>query len=788
MIDRMEPDCLLAQRFFTAPPARTDLDVFRCDFRFPSSAARMAAFFSNPPGYQFCLGVERILIRLKNMGQEKRIDMSALDAFYLNLNHRHPNPDYHFPYTPVSYQLMTEGIKMLNAIAILLESGQVAEDLKECVLQTLGSELHVCAPGCYTEIQGAYMKLVKKPDVVLLGIKTEIAEQVAQELIEEHNSAARTRGGDITSLIYEGNHKHYIVGLLNYTANEFGFEISRDLYVPPITEFEDFIQPFRERFSAQLKGQMLVNRIVDKLNAAELIRKIAASPNKAMEYCDSFKDEMDEYGIDEVFNIKSLFNEDKIVDSKYELSSDAENYLIISILARLTKSGFINSEIASRKIAIPPHIELSYFPFHPLTFSSVFDTQTRERKPFISYCIEYFKTNNLMPTGLENPEQVAELNRAAALAIQNDDVFRLSPISLETDQDKLYYYALINAVPYSRLLAELLNMMPDDVVSSFLHYIDEAHKRCRFITSDQYNLAVQSHFETNRYFFSSETDLLALSKLVESFLDLCNVLYFVAESQRYHFLLLIGKKLITIMTKENVNLFSLLSLFREDERYRLLQHLHFSSEVIARLNLPALINMLTLIAPDRYEEVIHYMLGTERFMRMIPAMDIYLQALAAIPVNARMHFIKAAPLDYYVRLFQDNIINLGKVMSLLSVPDQIAVLSHWYPAGYQGLFTSFELLQAYLQPLQPESRAAFLCALPADLLQQWTINPLTLNNMLQLIPAHQHQLLLSHLQQQSTSVISSVTSYLGSLFGSPTQTRLSAEQREAARMQRYDYR
>lgn len=785
VIGRIEPDCLLAQRFFTTPSARTDLDVFKCDFRLPQSAAAdaMDFFFSHPVGYQFCKGVERLLVRLKNIGNEKQIDMSALDVFYGNLNHDHPTPDYHFPYTPASYQLMTEGIKMLNAIATLLEAGDVYDDLKERVLKSLGSDLNVCAPGCYTVIQGNYLKLVKNPDIVMLEMRTDIAQQVAQELIYEYNRSISGSNNYEALQVYEGNDTHYVAAILNATAHEFGFKLNRDAYVPPASETEYFIETFRNRLLAQLTGQMLLERIIEKLNVAQLIQKIAASPQQAAEHCENFKNELDQYGIDEAFNINMLFKQDKLMDLQYELSADADSYLFISILIRLTKSGFINADVASRSFQLSDMV-VTYFPFHPLTYSFVVNNESGERNTFISYCVEYFKTMHLMPVDLVDSKHIAELNTAVVKEIEHDDIFRLSPISLKTDQEKIHFYSLIGAVTYRKLLTNLLNIMPDNVVNSFIQHVDESHKRSNIETSDQYQLVVQSYFASNQFTFSSHEDIVQLSSYVDSFKDMIIILSLITESKRYQFLLLVGKKALDLIADDKANVIAVMSLLAVNERNQLLHHLHFSSDVITKLDLPALSSMLNLIAPEHYVTLIHYMLGMNRFMRLLPAIDTCIQILMAIPVNARIHFIKAASLDYFVYLFENKIANLGKLMAQLPVPDQMAVLSHWYPAGYQGLFSSFELLQEYLQPLQPESRAAFLCALPTDLLQQWTTNPLMMNKLLQQIPAYQHSSLQSHLQQQNVPA----RSYWSFLFTPVPQTRTSTEQREAARMHRYDHR
>ncbi len=731
MIARQQ-DMLVNPKFFFVPN-RNQLTNLRCDIQFPENYRRLASFFQSYAGTVYLGKVKNIIDKLKALAASKSIPSVALDSFYSSINHT-SNPKNHFPYDAISFQLFTDGIKMLFSIAHRLDSPDINEEIKNQILTMLGSELDVCAPGCYTIIDNAYLKLSNDPERNLLDVRTEIAQQVALELIGQYNRRMLSDPFSASNAILEGNITHYVAAILNKHQHQFGLAYNPDEFIPPIDKIARFFRQFQERVDRQLQLNNVIDYIIDhKVRYTECLENIRQSPSRSAEYVDQLRSQLDAFGQDPEFNVTDLFDQDKLENNEFVASPQARQYLILTLAARFNAGKFIDISRASQKIRLEDDVELVYFPNYSLEMSYV-NVANSTRQPLAAYCFDKLKSTGVIPVNLDDQDHTNYLYQEIRRQINSDPLSMLIPHFLKEDSDIVHFYMLLISNKRYYFFIRMINIMPEDIKTTFISYLQALYRREEVMTAERLIYCIVESIKAVNFQLSTYDQIKSSTLIVENLVDLIDILLFTVDSIRYQSLLMIGPERLKALLSNAAlsDIYKLMLCFKHELRFNLLVNLHYCGNIFSSMKTVDELGMfLSALPPENYRDFILYLLGGDKLRAIVSNLPLLTRLLSLTPDNGRMLLVQHIGAAWCLELSGVNIVNFGSIFSYLNATEQLELINQWYGDCLNVLFPTMIHLAAFISLFSVSGKDDFILQLPPVCLQNICNTPA---DLLQLMP------------------------------------------------------
>lgn len=749
-------DLLLASCFFDIPTEQ-DQPALTCSFILPENTASLETFFKDKKQAPiYFAGIRSIIDRIKIVATAKRKTANGLEVLYRNIAHEIPpggNAEeirkQHFPYTDVSLQLFHDGIKMLSRIAELLESDEITESKKEIVLDTLENEVYVCAPGCYTNIENAYLKLINNPSMRLLAIRTSMAQQLAQFVIQNRNTKLieeliakyprqperdrvrqRITSGEMSveqinellsvenidgEVIYEGNITHYIAAILNSYRVMLGLNYNHDPLQPQANLISDLLSDFHQAVGIHFTVKNIIDGIVSMLPVDELKEAIRLRPEETSQHLKKFQAELDAYGVDGFFLANALFDAEALANGDYVISRNINSILFLSVLDRLQSKGFLNSHIVSRTLLLSDNAKLIYYPGHDLCFSCV-KTERNERFPLAIYVADRLRSGDIdaLYYLLDNEHHTALLYKAVIDIIKEDPVLDFVP-NYKSDHDLLKTFAVFSQFSQFNFLSKIVDTFSTEQKSSLHRFIDNTFGCRDDVSADEVFNAVIG--------FLSETSLQCQARrllidTVESSEELILLLNFIPLNDRCTYLLTITPERLKNLVKDISGLNVLIDKIPNDDRMPFIHYYRAANQALF-VDQPAaeISKLFTMLQPCYYSQLVSA-LNPEVVRSLISDDEKLKFVVTSMNQGQREAFLRQLGIMHLEQITSNNIVNFAKVMSLIDVCPQLKLLNEWTNGDLAILFKTKEHVLAYLSGLESMKASRFFCALPISLINQ----------------------------------------------------------------------
>lgn len=607
MIARADVDTLLTPKFFKTP-IRRDLQELKCNFRLPPTPESMKRFFAMDTGRLYLEGVYRLISRLNNAAIEQHIDLSKLAVFYSNIQSI-------FIHDMKAFLLLTDGMKMLLGIVTVLESSSASTRLKELMIREFEGDIDACSDGCYTLIKNAYLKSKYSPALSLLQIRMEMGQYIAQQLISKYNTKLEKQG-DSFNMILRGDITHYNSGILNYHAIQFGLEKNPDKRAKSADQVSHFSSDFMNEMTKSMSAENIINYVIKKLELDEFIEHVKNNPHSVTEYNDNFIHAMNSYGEDPAFNLNYLFDQDAIVQGNIVKSVRANEYLFLSIIYRLSKSGYLNLLICSQNILLENNANLIYFPNYPLSFSHVL-MPDRSYIPLDIYCIEQLKLENLSFLYLLTEAQRIKVTSSICSIISLNPISILIPDSAFDENEYIHYYSLVCADPRNEFRAGIIKLMNEDNRKYFINYIHSQYIQNKLDTSENFSKTVDFYLSTLAPKLSEIKIFPALCDMISSYIDFREIITLVDDHLRHEFFLLLRVNQLKAINK-GIPLPELLKLFNHEDRYDIVANINHYFNLYSLINSTELLADLFASTSVSDYELLAIMFGIDKLKSFLP--------------------------------------------------------------------------------------------------------------------------------------------------------------------------
>lgn len=340
------------------------------------------------------------------------------------------------------FNLYTAGFTFLQTIIGIINTDDVSLDVRINVITPLISSL-LCPPGAFGALQTACLQLQSDLPRQLMGIRKEVAEQVAMDIIRQNSNLLEAVGSET----------HVVRRFLLNAASILGIEVAEDTYAPEVID-EDICTDFLDDVMATLTANKVIDMLIDKLDVADLSQRLSKDW-KALEYIEEL---LKKYGTDDGFNRFHLIDS----AAPQVLRDEIYYYLYITIFQRLIKSDYLDIEGKTELKQIDSNI-LIFQSSHSLKFAYVLQDSPdpgEMRVPFIPYCLKQVLAGNFSWLhAIENPGQQEELCevllKAVVLALQDGSANLEIIVGLLRDETIRPYLTL-----HLELLLDVLALVP----------------------------------------------------------------------------------------------------------------------------------------------------------------------------------------------------------------------------------------------------------------------------------------------------------------------------------------
>src|SRR3990167_111731 len=282
----------------------------------------------------FKQGAEKLVARLAAWCKENNVNpkpitledhnrnpivLDTVDAFlnnFLDNNIRTPCIDESISETRREgfFRLYATGLHFLQSINNILYSDSISLDFRRNIADILVVGL-LCGPGSYNSLQDAYLKLASDTPTTLMGIRHEIAKQVAVDVIRA-NGLISSAEGDLV-----GEETHVATKFLQNAAGILALDVA-DEYAPRELD-EVHIEEFMENTRKTLTSEYVIEQIIAKLDIDDVSERL----KKSYKALDAIEEALNNYGTDEAFNMFHLIDPEN-PDMEYELCLLADNVQI----------------------------------------------------------------------------------------------------------------------------------------------------------------------------------------------------------------------------------------------------------------------------------------------------------------------------------------------------------------------------------------------------------------------------------------------------------------------------
>lgn len=484
------PDILINKDVFFTASAKEDTSAFFDEGILPDNiyqSADLHLFLKTEQGTKFCHKVRELVADLVAWCNHEGITVNydSIDKFlsFFNPNKKQGTQPFH---------LYKNGIPLLAKIIQLLKNSDnhIANHTKRLVAINLVNDLGSCAPGAYTHIQNAYLQFPTSLNLIMANIKRQIIEQIIKIHILPEMSGI-TASMEI----------HLINSFCNHLATELGI----------LTPVEDFFAPDKEITKDEIPKliplvyDISTNLIVDKIllelegTLDEFIEVIKKNGNDCafnpQPYVNMLERALDRYGKDcwEGFKLPILFDQEKLLNDQYDISPDIHSQLVLTILARLDNSNYLNFN--KQIIMLPLHKVNGFFVPQEISFSFCVDAEGR--KPLVAYFIDkYFNGNKLQFVEVRKNNDFINFLKLVPepilAAILKDEIgFKsllelISQMPLQNGYELLDCLANLSTEHKEQLL--FLLTLPEVYTAKVLQLQEKQHRYMRFMDSHQHQL------------------------------------------------------------------------------------------------------------------------------------------------------------------------------------------------------------------------------------------------------------------------------------------------------------
>jgi hypothetical protein len=380
--NELKLDALFGQRFYQFDHELPDPKV---SFPLPSSAETLHAFFASDEGEQFRVGVNELLDKLEKWGTENDLDgIDACAHFKQNfMLYSGSNAEVNESQLP----LYKQGIPYLADIIRLLSNQEISIDYRKNVIKNLFQGMVVCAPGTYTNIIDAYWELVARLSTHLewMVARRSIAEQTALEVLQAAKKALHMPDNN-------GMEIHYVNALLNQYSDNLAIKNIEDSFAAfcdgnLIVKMSEL---FYSAISKRITAEKIVSHIISELSLETLAQQ-------TLEILQEYELRFNRYGPDALFCINDLFDLSEIPPV---LRWDHEYLLFLTLMRRLTASGYFDLSQIERRLLLSDDITIHFLTEHSLKFASIIID--KQSLPLVPYCVEQFARNHKFSEPLEN--------------------------------------------------------------------------------------------------------------------------------------------------------------------------------------------------------------------------------------------------------------------------------------------------------------------------------------------------------------------------------------------------
>lgn len=710
-VDDIDPAFLEA---FFKLPQKKELSAVKCAFRFPAAFETMPRFFSHPSGDTFKLGVASIINRLKTCAQQFYLNTNQFDYFITILNLQGTDEQY-YANNAETFSLFTQGIKMLASIANEMEKSDVSHNLKEIVLKELSEGLAVCGPGCFTNIYQAYSKLQVNPSAYLSDIRTQIGTQVAITIIESYNKKLYERHEYLSRGVLPNDITHYVAGIMNYWRKDYGFEENPDKN-KSYDVVSKFLEPFRQEMNAALNLPDILYLLIDKLDVNWFAEKIAATPDKSNEICDTFNAYLNKFGNDPYFSVTDLFDPDEMERGKYVLSKDVRTYLTLTMLNRLINSKMVSIDQISETIKLDDDTNLIFFPSYPLDFSYVI--KATNRTPFIIYLLTSQFDLEIYLSTFQNINHRIEIMTQIVNSLARSVFSRY--IDLRTLSEnmivQLFLFLRDHAKP---VLIDILKSMPDEAVQQIKITLENDFSAIIFLTDTPAELAQYLLSKCIQYYTGRQdvTWFARLSAGVSTADELFDRLRILPDHFHYPYLLTFDPARLSAVIKLSSHVISLLRCLNQTDRLNIFLVLRYAvPSVFKTMNIDEFNQLIQLLPSSVYELFLAQMATLEKLPALLNTLEQLYLLLNTLPMDNRETLLRVLGSQYCAALSKNTIVYFAYLMGTVDGIRQHALLNTWSDNHLSLIFLSIDHLYYYLLAQPPANKLAFIQAYPKDAL------------------------------------------------------------------------
>lgn len=295
-------------------------------------------------------------------------------------------------YSKTTYPFFTEGVITFAQIIEKIQKDETPLFFRKDTIKNLVPGMAVCAPGVHTNLVNADLRLSRDLPIELMGIRRNIAEQVALTIIRKHmpdfgNGDPHQHQPDEWE-IAEGHEMHYANAILNLYNDILGITAIPDENAPQGLP-DGFENEFNNEIKAALRPSAVIEAIMFSTDCWQQI--LQKKPNDVKpDNVDTIINWLNHYGNDSTFNFRNLFDYDEVSDEIRWCSNSMEYYFHQSLLRRLAQRGYINlNELQTKNL--PDQEAKFYIPeTGNITLAAVKESEDANDKPFVSYYIDLF--------------------------------------------------------------------------------------------------------------------------------------------------------------------------------------------------------------------------------------------------------------------------------------------------------------------------------------------------------------------------------------------------------------
>ncbi|MEO8402350.1 MAG: hypothetical protein ABI597_11270, partial [Gammaproteobacteria bacterium] len=418
------------------------------------------------------LASTKIINKIKAWALKNNVDDTAkIDDFYRTfIMYPGTNADFNKTLLP----LLQHGIRYLASFAEALNDDKIPLERRRTILGNLFSSLAVCAPGVYTNIREAHLKL--STDSIAVARR----EIVVQETL----ALLRKEDPDLLGI---GMEIHYVNAVLEDYTTQIGLPTIEDEYIDACER--TVVNSVKEQFDKAVIKCLTVERVFDSIIANFNLYQIKTNTD-----FDDLDNELRVLGEDDLYSRANLMDENA---TSFELRETAIYEIIISVAKRLAKSFdfkgeyipiegreqnlslFLAENSGSENIS---NLKFSYFQFK--------NEDGIQRKSFISYCTDlllgnerdiHFFTNGILArlNDQQKKQLCAEIlsiftQRTIHQQIKSDDVWIQQLFNLLTADNKLLKQFFHDHAVAKDLYA-LSRQLPEGRKTQIILALDRAH-------------------------------------------------------------------------------------------------------------------------------------------------------------------------------------------------------------------------------------------------------------------------------------------------------------------------